>query len=308
MNTSIEDQLVINTLKTLQKRLTYTILISLFLIGNIGCIFNTIIFRRPCLKKSSSSRYFLASSFANVFQLNIGLASNILDFGFAIHPYHNSSILCKFRNYLINIAGFLSQTYLLFACIDRYLITSRYRRISKISIANRIILLITCFWFVNLSHMLIYSEISSINHFCFYSSSLYIVFISLHNLILSGFLLPILMIIFCLLTLKNIHQIRRRARSRKYRNHYLSLMLISNVFVSVIFTFIYTSGLIYISFFMVINENILSLKEKFQRRFISFIAIIFYYVPYAISFYVNIFTSERFRCELKKSLDWKSLN
>jgi hypothetical protein len=306
MNTSVEDQLIIDTLKRLQKSLTYTILIPLFIIGNIGCIFNTIIFLNSYLKLSSSSRYFLASSFANVFQLNIGLAGNILDFGFSIHPYHNSLILCKFRNYLINIAGFLSQTYLLFACIDRYLITinkPRYRLINTIFIANRIIFFIACFWFINLSHIFIYSNISSYNHFCFYSSSSYIFFISLHNLILSGFILPILMISFGLLTLKNIQKIRRLVRSSsKRRNHYLSLMLISNVFISVIFTSIYTSGLIYIRFFMLNKENLSLLRKKSQRRFILFIAVCFYYVPYAISFYVNILTSQRFRCELKKSL------
>jgi hypothetical protein len=305
MNTSVEDQLMIDTLKNLQKRLTYTVFISLFIIGNIGCIFNGIIFLHSSLKSSSCCRYFLASSFANVFQINIGVTSTILDFGFNIHPYHDSIILCKLRNYLINTAGFLSQTYILFACIDRYLISinkSRYRRIGKISIANRIIFLTACFWFLNLSHMLKYSTIPSNSHFCLYSSTSYIFFISLHNLIISGFILPILMIIFSLLTLKNIRRIRRQARSRRHRRHYLSLMLIGNVFVSVIFALIYTSGLIYISFFMKTKENQLLLKQKIQRRFVSFIAIIFYYVPYTISFYVNILTSQRFRCELKKSL------
>lgn len=308
MNISIEDQFVIDTLKNLQKYLTYTILISLFIIGNIGCIFNIIIFLRSYFKSSSTSRYFLASSFANVYQLNIGLTSNILDFGFAIHPYHHSSILCKFRNYSINIAGFLSQTYLLFACIDRYLITlnrPHYRYINKISTCNKIIFFTACFWFVNLSHMLIYSEISLLNNFCFYSSKTYVLFISLHNLILSGFILPILMIIFGLLTLKNLRYIRQKVRSRQRRNHYLSLMLISNIFVNVFFTLIYTSGLIYVSFIMLIKENNSLLKKKIQRQFILFISIMVYYFPYAFSFYVNILTSQRFRCELKKSFTFK---
>jgi hypothetical protein len=300
MNISIEDQLIIDNLKSLQKQLTYTILISLLIIGIIGCIFNTIIFLRPYFKLSSCSRYFLASSLANAFQLIIGLTSSILDFGFSFHPHHHSLILCKFRNYSINIAGFLSQTYLLFACIDRYLITTRYSRMSRLFVANRIIIFIACFWFINLSHMLIYSEISPPEYFCFYSSSSYILFISLHNLILSGLILPILMIIFGLLTLKNIQQIRRQVCARKRRNHYLSLMLLTNVGVSVIFTFIYTSGLIYLSFFMSNQGEFSSLK----RRFISFVAIIFYYIPYAISFYVNILTSQRFRCEFKKCLHW----
>ena len=180
MNISIEDQLIIDNFKSLQKHLTYTILIPLLIIGNIGCIFNTIIFRRPYFKSSSCSRYFLASSSANAFQLIIGLTASILDFGFSIHPHHHSLILCKFRNYSINIAGFLSQTYLLIACIDRYLITTCYRRMSQMVIANRIIFFNACFWFINLSHMLIYSEISSPKSFCFYSSSSYILFLSLH--------------------------------------------------------------------------------------------------------------------------------
>jgi hypothetical protein len=306
-NVSIKDQLMIDTLKSLQQQLTYTVLISLLVIGNIGCIFNTIIFLRPYLISSSCSRYFLATSFANLFQLNIGLISNILDNGFAIHPYHYLSILCKLRNYFINVGGFLSQTYLLLACIDRYLIIvnkSRYRRINTISIANRIIIFGALFWFIILSHMPVYSNISLGNQFCFYSSSSYVFFISLHNLIISGCILPSLMVIFGLLTLKNIKKIRRHVRihRRRRRHHYSSLMLISNVFVSVIFTFIYTGALIYISFFMLTKGDVSPLRQQIEQRFISFIAIIFYYVPFAISFYVNILTSQRFRSELKKIL------
>ncbi|CAF1219370.1 unnamed protein product [Adineta steineri] len=308
-NINSNDQLFIDTLKLLQKQLTYTVLVSLFIIGNIGCILNTMIFRCSNLILSSCSHYFLASSLANVFQLNIGLASTILDFGFNIHPFHTSSILCKFRNYSINIGGFLSQTYILLACIDRYLVSvnkTRYRQILTITMAHKIIYFIVCFWSISLSHMIIYSNISLQNQFCYYSNSIYVIFISLHNLILSGFILPILMVIFGLLTLRNIRIIRQRAHARrnhKQRNHYLSLMLITNVFVSVIFTLLYTSGLIYISYFIPSKEN--SYRQKMQIRFISFIAIIFYYTQYSLSFYVNILTSQRFRCELKKFLHSK---
>lgn len=302
MNITLEDQLLVETLRNIQKYLTYTVLVSLFIIGNIGCIFNTVIFRCPYLRTSSCSRYFLASSFANGFQLNIGLASHILDFAFSIHPYHYSSILCKLRNYLINTVGFLSQTYLLFACIDRFFITTRFRQMSRLPIANRIIFYTTCFWLIDLSHMLIYSDIIVNQRFCFFTSASYVVFISLHNFILSGLVLPILMTVFGLLTLVNIRHIRRQVRSRRHRDHYLSLMLLTNVFISVLFTLMYTSGLLYMSVFASNRQGHLTLKEQYQRRFISFIAIIFYYVPYAISFYVNIFTSQRFRREFRKSV------
>ena len=301
---SLEDRLVIETLRHIQRQFSYTLLIFFLLIGNIGCVFNTIIFLRPCLISSSCSRYFLASSFANVFQLNIGLISHILDFGFNIHPYHRSMVLCKLRNYLINVAGFLSQTYLLLACIDRYLISlnrSSSRQINTVAVANRIICAVTGFWIVTLSHMLVYSSILQTSQFCFFSSSSYVIFISFHNLVLSGFLLPILMVVFGLLTLKNIRRIRRQAcaRRRKRRNHYLSLMLISNVFVSVFFTLVYTSGLIYLSFFMTKSSTKNPYRDSVEQRFVSFVAIMFYYAPFAIFFYVNIFTSQRFRCELK---------
>jgi hypothetical protein len=304
---SFEDRSVIETLQNIQNQFTYTILIFFLLIGNIGCVFNTIIFLRPCLISSSCSRYFLSSSFANVFQLNIGLVSHILDFGFHIHPYHHSIILCKLRNYLINVAGFLSQTYLLLACIDRYLISlnrSSSRRINTVAVANRIIWAVTVFWMVILSHMLVYGTILQPSQFCFFSTPSYVFFISVHNLILSGFVLPILMVLFGLLTLKNIRLIRRQAcvRRRKRRNHYLSLMLISNVFVSVFFTLLYTSGLIYLSFFMATSSKKISYRDSVEQRFVSFIAIMFYYAPFAIFFYVNIFTSQRFRSELKSIL------
>lgn len=312
MNTSvaisIEDQLFIDNLQLLKKKLTYTVLISIFIIGNVGCVLNTIIFHRPRLNKSSSSRYFLASAFANAFLLNIGLFSHILDVGFSVKMYHSIRILCKLRNYSINNFGFLSQSYLLLACMDRYLIstnTSSHRRLNTVPMANGIVLFTLCFWSIFLSHMIVYSDIVSNHQFCFYSSVRYTLFISLHNLILSGFILPLLMVIFGILTLKNIRRIRRQARScsrRRHRCHYLSLMLISNVFVSVIFTIIYTSALIYSSFFYLTTAHVLSNRQKVQNKFITYIAIIFYYAPYCISFYVNILTSERFRGELMKVL------
>lgn len=307
VNLTLDDFKFINQLQSLQKNLTYTLLMLCLLIGNVGCVFNTIIFLRPNLILSSCSRYFLASSFANLFQLNFGLASHILDSGFDIHPYHRSSSLCKFRNYTITLAGFLSQTYLLLACIDRYLISlnkSKYRRINTVNAANIIIAVVTCFWSLILLHLLIYSNVLLPNEFCFFSSSSYVFFISVHNLILSGFILPIIMVIFGLLTLKNIRFIRRqaRARRRRRRNHYLSLMLISNVFVSVFFTFLYTSGLIYLSFFLIDKSGEMSLRMKIEQKFVTFISIMFYYIPFAIFFYVNVLTSQRFRRELGKIL------
>lgn len=299
MNFTDDEFLYGKFLQNLQKNLTYSLLIILLLIGNIGCVFNTIIFLRPHLIAASCSKYFLASSFANVFQLNIGLVSHILDSGFDIHPYHHSTILCKLRNYSITLAGFLSQTYLLLACIDRYLISLNTTK-HPFLFTKQILIVFTSFWSLSLCHLLFYSEILQSTQFCFFSSSIYVYFISFHNLILSGFVLPILMVIFGLLTLKNIRSIRRQARVRRRRRcHYLSLMLISNVFVSVIFTFIYTSGLIYLSFLVKQSTRTPS-RQRIEQKFITFGSIIFYYFPFAIFFYVNVFTSQRFRSELKK--------
>ena len=309
-NITSNDQFIINTLTSIQKQLTYTLLVSLVLVGNIGCILNTMIFSRPYLNSTSCSRYFLGSSFANAFQLNIGLVCIILDYGFGIHPYHHSSVLCKLRNYFINMGGFLSQTYILLACIDRYLVSinkPRYYRLLTKSMANHITYLSVVFWSVSLFHMIIYSDISVTNQFCYYLNSSYVIFISLHNLVLSGCVFPCLMAVFGLLTVRKIRSIQQRThtyRRTKRRNHYLSLMLISNMLVSVIFTLLYTSGLIYLLCFMS-KDN--SLKHKVQRGFIRLTATTVYYAQFSVSFYVNILTSERFRCELKQIL-CKKLN
>ncbi|CAF4615992.1 unnamed protein product [Rotaria socialis] len=197
--------------------------------------------------------------------------------------FHYVPILCKLRNYSISISGFLSQSYLLLACIDRYLISaneSSYRQFNTIPMANRIIMFTIMFWLTILSHKLVYSNISSPHQFCFYSGASYTFLISLHNLILSGSILSILMATFSILTLKNIRQIRRQTRSCGRRHHCVSLMLISNVFVSVIFTFIYVGGLISVSFFLLTKAQMLSTRQKVRNKFISFIVIIFYYTPY----------------------------
>src|SRR5690349_17484154 len=69
----------------------------IWLIGNIGLIFNCIIFYQPALRKSPCSIYFIASNVSQFFVFNIALLTRLLLFGYDIKTIYFNRWYCKIR-------------------------------------------------------------------------------------------------------------------------------------------------------------------------------------------------------------------
>ncbi|CAF1079713.1 unnamed protein product [Didymodactylos carnosus] len=284
---------LISTLNELQVNLTYYVLQVFYVLGNVGCLLNGITFLQPLLRTSPCSMYFLASSCVNIFELNFGLLINILTYGYQLNPSNQSVLFCKLRNYLVNNFAFISQSYIVLACIDRYASSCdavRIRQLSSIRIFKYLTLFIGIFWFIVNLHLIIFGDIVQGR--------------------VSGLVMPFLMILFGLLTLKNVHRIRRQIqqssvspniRRLKQRDMNLVRMLLTQVVFNVLFTLLYTMGLMYLSITTYVRSTPLTPLDISIQSFVSYLAIVFFFVPYCFAFYIYTLTAKTFRNELMKA-------
>ncbi|CAF4704328.1 unnamed protein product [Rotaria sp. Silwood1] len=208
--TASADQIIVtlNLIQVNMGRYLYPIIFSL---GNIGSILNILILTQRVYLQNSCSCYILASSIINLFIVNIVIFFHMLAFGFSIDPTTTSFFFCRFRQYISHVTTLLSKIYIVLACIDRWAMTStnvRRRAFSRVKIAKIIIPSVGISWFIISLHI-------PLNHFivngrCMVVLRVYSIFYNIYNTVLSGFLIPILMIVFGFLTIRNIKLSRQR--------------------------------------------------------------------------------------------------
>ncbi|CAF1497859.1 unnamed protein product, partial [Didymodactylos carnosus] len=102
-------------------------------------------------------------------------------------------------NYILFTLSYLSESYILVACLDRYALSSsrvQQRCWSSLKNAKRVIpIFLACLWFLISIHMIAYSKvIRDVGRFLI--SVGYALFVSLHSIIVSSMILPTLMVHF----------------------------------------------------------------------------------------------------------------
>ncbi|CAF0863673.1 unnamed protein product [Adineta steineri] len=166
----------------------------IWFVGNIGSILNCIVFSQPTYSKSPCAMHFLASSVAQFFTFNFALLTRLLQYGYGIQGTNIYVWFCKVRFYLFYIFVAVPRYNIVMASVDRYFASSRSalrRQWSSSKIAIRLI-------------------IGNIIFCCSYGSGAYGIFFSIYISIDSGILPLLLMLIFGLLAVNNIHKTRRR--------------------------------------------------------------------------------------------------
>jgi hypothetical protein len=221
----------------------------------------------------------------------------------------------------------LSPSYLILASIDRMLVTSpstETRRRSTRRLAYISIIVVTLFWMLFHSHILFLANITQVapNTFsCYYQSGVELIFISYYSLVIKAFLLPLLMLIFALLVVRNIRKVRRGAivpvmtttgtgtgtgttirndlstTASRAKDRQLFLMLFTDIIVYIIFSIMLSA--------VHLNEEITqyNVKTPVQTQFdlfLRFIGIFMNYISTCISCYTNFLISKTFRMEIKK--------
>ena len=183
----------------------------IWLLGNIGSILMCIIFAQPTYRNSPCAMFFFAASLSQFFTFNFALLTRMLHYGHSVLMFNSSLWYCKVRFYLFYIFVAIPRYYIILASIDRYFASSRNalrRRWSSPKTAHRLIIGNVLFWSIIYIQVLVFYEIESSQ--CTFRSGDYGIFFSIYIAIDSGILPLLLMSIFGLLTVRNIHKTKMR--------------------------------------------------------------------------------------------------
>lgn len=209
----------------------------LIILGTVGAIFNQILFSsRKSLRTSSCSFYFRALSANDLLVLYIYVLLQWLADQYRIDPTVQYEWYCKSKTFLQTGLYTLSPYLLVLACFDRLCTSSRnvrLRRLATIRVASIIIpcatiLVFATYAFIPVKYILVYLPTGPV---CNIFDSLYTRILSILLVVNLGFLPPVLMIIFCILTLIFLRAQRRRimpmnqARLRRRDNQFIKMIV-----------------------------------------------------------------------------------
>lgn len=286
-------------------RLYSTVGVFFLVVGSIGSLMACIVFAKKSMRQNPSSIYFIAYNLANLFSLTYVLTVSVLSY-FNIDPSYSSVIYCKTFYFLRTSLTSLPPYYLILAAIDRTLITSanpslRQRsthRLAYWSLAC-ITIIILLFW----SHLLVYVDIYHIYAaylLCYYPPGYYRVFVSTSGFVVNSSLVPLLLSLFTLLTVRNISRglntvaqnDSTAANPRQTRNRQFTIMLIAEVVVYLPFNLLWG---IYSLYRNLTQSQVKSTDQQALELFLATLFYLFNFIAPTANFYLHLLVSKSFR-------------
>jgi hypothetical protein len=295
----------------------------LMLIGTISGTLNLFVFTQKNLRKNPCSVYLIAYNIANLIYIYSSLFSLTLLIGYNIDPTAYNLVLCRLRLYTIILFNLLSPFYLILASIDRILVTSRNaltRQRSTRRFAYLCLIVGTLFCALFHSHALMFTNIIQLGpnyFFCYFQSGVYLTFVSYYSVIKE--ILAISSMIICGLwsigNIRGTHRVRAAPNesvnapniegswhSTSSKDRQLVLMLITDVSIYALFSFVYASFLIYQQ---ITQNNVKSPNRIEIESIVRNICLFIICIPFCVSCYANLLVSKTFRNEVKKVLLWR---
>ncbi|CAF1228134.1 unnamed protein product [Adineta steineri] len=273
------------------------ILIS-FILGLIGFIGNIFTLLQPNLRWNNCCIYMLCSSIVDIIHLSINIFPSYLRnrYSFFGLPWNSSFSLCKLNYFLYSFLPQLSINLLLLSIIDQYActcaLTSWAHRLNKLKMVPRLILLMICISGI----FSIYSPILGNDQpvLCGYGEqTIYVIL----NIFFNGVLQPILILIFVLLTYRNIRQSRQRVGGmvqtgvNRFRNQFI-VMIITQVLVTALFSLQWMIIQTYVLYNLNISKT---LDELFMMTILFALSNKIYPFNNVKSFYFSMLTSKSYR-------------
>jgi hypothetical protein len=198
----------------IQLQLARYVYCPLYAAGNIGNILNLIVFSQAKLRTSNvCSWYFLVISLTNLIAINTGYLTRILAYMGFPDPSRTVRWYCSGRVYISTLSLTLGRHFLCSIIIDRFLVTStsfKLRQLSSFKVAKWYVPLSVLCWMIFYVHMWVgYSNYRD-GSACKRLEGAYTLFIVVSTVIIESALPIIVMTIFSLLTLNNLHRFRQR--------------------------------------------------------------------------------------------------
>lgn len=282
----------------------------IYILGTLGNLLSIGIFLRKKWRKNVCVFYFLVSLLLSLIYLNSTILSTSLITGWNINVLSSSRHICKVMFYVTLVTSTLIPTILIFASIDRLLISSQNvhtRLYSSKRLACLLIGASTAFWMIFNVHILVKVNIQQFNVsdvICYYDlAPFYLSFVN-YSLTILNCLFCLSMIVLSVLSLKNVRRIRavprshhREARSMRKRDFQLLRCLFIHdavyVSVSIISTFYAVHRV------MTRNSEHTALKiatDDFLEKLFVFI----YFTFHCSSFFIFVCVSKAFRQEVRQ--------
>ncbi|CAF0999285.1 unnamed protein product [Rotaria sp. Silwood1] len=191
--------------------------IFIFLFGSIGNILNVLVLSQSSFRSNPCATLFLFSSVVNFIAILSGLLSRILS-GWGTDLTATTRFFCKLRGFVVNIARPVAIWYILFAIIDRWLLSSpslQRRQMSSLKNAKRAMIISLIVASLVFSHVIYCHEPNLINapQKC-YGITIACRFVTDISFMLLAILPLPLMLMFGLMTVCNIRQSRGRVANR----------------------------------------------------------------------------------------------
>lgn len=275
----------------------------LLLIGNVGCFLSFFIFLKKSMRKTASGFYFFAFTLSNLIFINLTMIDTILFFGFHIDPTANSFRFCQFHFYIGFVTSALSSSCLVLASADRYVMTSSndsIRRFSRRTMAKKLFVFVTLFWFVVHLHpffLLIESNSIKQRFSCEIRSKIYTLIIVFYELIVFTFITPFLWIAFGIRTIENVRRVLVQPLSRLNAiDRQLILILFCQCSLFLLFRLPLPIAVIYTFFKSQSTDKLEHIETLF-----FYTTLVCFYVPFCTFFFVN-FISKSFRDEFRRTM------
>jgi hypothetical protein len=215
---SSSDQSLIASINNATIQLNRYLPLLIYVTGVIGNLLNTLVLSRRALRSNPCALLFLVSSVAGLIALLSGLTTR-LTAGWAIDLSETIGWLCKLRIFVLFIARTMVVGLLVFAAIDRWFLSSfnvHRRHLSTLKNAVRSIVIVTLFSFLLNCPLLYCYEANLIGTpaKCYGKSDACRLYTDLSYTCGTIVAPSLLMILFGLLTIKNIRRVERRVHMR----------------------------------------------------------------------------------------------
>ena len=290
----------------------------MWIIGNFGAICTCIVFSRPTFRKSPCAMYFTASSFSQLFIFNFAVFIRMIQYGYNIPVNSVPSWFCRLRFYIFYVSGASARYNIVFAAADRFFCScqsARLRRWSSSKVALCLIIIDAIIWALFYIQVLVFFDVK--NDKCRIHVADIMRYFNFYLTIENGFLPIIPMLIFGLLTIRNIRRSAQRAKapetidgavsntnnqsssSSSKKEVQLHKMLINQVVVYVILNLPYPVYNLYRTY---ANLSSFTGSRAAIDTFVNNLCFDLIYLCFALTFLNFLLTSSMFRRELKQIL------
>ena len=295
MNTS--SQTTIESLNLITRELNRYIPLTFLILGTIGNLTNIVVFTRRLLRTNPCSIYFISSSIFNFFSIYVGLITPFLGL-YNLDPTQTISSLCKIRFYLRYSTITLSTWFILLASVDRFLSTSpeiNRRQWSSLSIAKHIVCCATLIGFLLPYTQVFYCYDINQRRSCIHVNNACKLINDIILLLCNSGLPPILMVIFSVMTIRNVKSRNQTMTHQRRRDVQLVRILLIQVFIFVLFAIPVAIQKLYTSSTIFVTKNSLTMAID---SLINQISIEISYISNSTTFYIYSLTSKKYRQEV----------